>query len=200
MALFRLSGKGETKLYFSGKFLLHSAVSDHGMKQLVVDFLFSQSICLYNPDAGKIDCNKLYILPVSWVGHPGGPPNCHATCPKTQMYITGKSRFRCKKNTWHVESNHILQPPKYLIIVVDWFRYINNNFTKDRCSIPMDMTVALGLHKFSPQAIIDHQGPSMYFGHYTSSISCYKKHSIATTAKLQSLKWLIPKTPLLLMR
>ena len=29
-----------------------------------------------------------------------------------------KSCFRCK-NTWHVESNHLLQPPKYLIIVVN---------------------------------------------------------------------------------
>ena len=54
------------------------------------------------------------------------------------------SCFRCKKNTWHVESNYLLQPLKYLIIVVNRFRYINNNFTKDRCSIPMDLTVELG--------------------------------------------------------
>ena len=52
-----------------------------------------------------------------------------------------KSGSRCKKNTWHVETNYILQPPKYLIIVVNRFRYINNNFTKDRCSIPMDKTI-----------------------------------------------------------
>ena len=57
-----------------------------------------------------------------------------------------KSCFRCKKNTWHVESNYLLQPLKYLIIVVNRFRYINNNFSKDRCSIPMDMAVVLGLH------------------------------------------------------
>ena len=107
--------------------------------------------------------------------------------------------FRCKKNTWHVESDYISQPPKYLIIVVNRFRYINNNFTKDRCSIPMDMTVILGLHKFSLQATINHHGPSMYSGHYTASINCCKKKFIATTAKLRSLKWLIPKTPLLLM-
>ena len=84
-----------------------------------------------------------------------------------------KSCFRCK-NTWHVESNYLLQPPKYLIIVVNRFRYINDNFTKDRCSIPMDMTVVLGLHKFSLQATIDHHGPSMYSGHYTASINCCK--------------------------
>ena len=85
-----------------------------------------------------------------------------------------KSCFQCKKDTWHVESNYILQPPKYLIIV-NRFRYINNIFTKDRCSIPMDMTVALGLHKFSLQVIIDHHGSSMHSGHYTSSINCFKR-------------------------
>ena len=107
-----------------------------------------------------------------------------------------KSRFRCKKNTWHVESSYILQPPKYLIIVVNVNRYMNNNFTKDRCSIPMDMTVVLGLHKFSLQATIDHHVPSMYSGHYTIINWC-KKHTIATTAKLRSLKWLVPKKLLL---
>ena len=76
------------------------------------------------------------------------------------------------KNTWHVESNHILQPPNYLIIVVNRFRYINNQFAKDKCSIPMDMTVVLGYHKFSLQATIDHHGPSIYSGHYTTSVNC----------------------------
>ena len=89
-----------------------------------------------------------------------------------------RSCFRYKKNTWHVESNYILQPPKYLIIVVNQFRYIDKNFTKDRCSIPMDTTVVLGLHKFSLQANIDHHGPSMYSGHYTASINCWEKKNI----------------------
>ena len=83
-----------------------------------------------------------------------------------------KSCFRCNKNTWHVESNHILQPPNYLIIVVNRFKYINNQFAKDKCSIPMDMTVVLGYHKFSLQATIDHHGPSIYSGHYTTSVNC----------------------------
>ena len=108
-----------------------------------------------------------------------------------------KSYFRCKKNTWHVESNYILQSP---IIVVNRFGNINNNFTKGRCSIPMDMTVVLGHHKFSLHASIDHHGPSMCSGHYTTSINCCKKKTFfATTAKLRSLKWLMPKTPLLLL-
>ena len=83
-----------------------------------------------------------------------------------------KSCFRCNKNTWHVESNHILQPPNYLLIVVNRFRYINNQFAKDKCSIPMDMTIVLGYHKFSLRATIDHHGPSIYSGHYTTSVNC----------------------------
>ena len=80
-----------------------------------------------------------------------------------------KSCFRCKKNTWHVESNYILQPPKYLIIVFNRFRYINNNLPKTDVPYPWI---------------------------WLSTVA--KEHSIATTEKLQSLKWLIPKTPLLL--
>ena len=85
---------------------------------------------------------------------------------------TMKPEWLNKINTWHVESNHILQPPNYLIIVVNRFRYINNQVAKDKCSIPMDMTVVLGYHKFSLQATIDHHGPSIYSGHYTTSVNC----------------------------
>ena len=40
-----------------------------------------------------------------------------------------KSCSRCNKNTRHVESSYILQPPKYLLLFVNRFRYINNNIT-----------------------------------------------------------------------
>ena len=81
--------------------------------------------------------------------------------------------YRCDKSTWHVESNHIFKPPKYFV---------------------------LGPHRFSLLATIDHHGPSMYSGHYTTSVNCCKKkHSIAMTAKLRSLKCFIQKTPLLRM-
>ena len=88
-----------------------------------------------------------------------------------------KSCSRCNKNTWHVESSHILQPPKYILLFVDRFRYIDNNVTKDRCSIPMDTTVRLGPLQFSLRATIDHHGPSIHSGHYTASINCCKKDS-----------------------
>ena len=94
-----------------------------------------------------------------------------------------------------VESSYILQPPKYLLLFVNRFRYIryiNNNVTKDRCLIPMDTTVRLGPLKFSLQATIDHHGPSIHSGHYTASINCWKKnHSIVTTTQLRSLELLI---------
>ena len=86
-----------------------------------------------------------------------------------------KSCSRCNKNIWHVESSYILQPAKYLLLFVNWFRYINNNVTKDRCSIPMDKTVMLGPLEFSLRATMDHHGPSIHSGHYTASINCCKK-------------------------
>ena len=87
-----------------------------------------------------------------------------------------KSCFsQCNKNIWHVESSYILRPPKYLLFFVNLFRYINNNVTKDRCSIPMDKTVRLGPLKFSLRATIDHHRPSIHPGNYTASISCCKK-------------------------
>ena len=109
-----------------------------------------------------------------------------------------KSCSRCNKNTWHVESSYILQPPKYLLLFVNRFRYITNNVTKDRCSISMDTTVRLCPLKFSLRATIDHLGPSIHSGHYTASINCCKnKHSIATITQLRSLELLTAKTPLL---
>ena len=81
---------------------------------------------------------------------------------------------RCNKNTWHVESSYILQPSKYLLVFVNRFKYINNNVTNDRCSIPMDATVRLGPLKFSLRATIDHHGPSPSSCYYSASINCCK--------------------------
>ena len=61
----------------------------------------------------------------------------------------------------------------------------------------MGTTVRLGPLKFSLQATIGHHGPSIQSGHYTASINCCKKHSIATITQLRSLELLTGKTPLL---
>ena len=71
---------------------------------------------------------------------------------------------RCNKNTWHVEPNYILQPPKYSLLTVNRFRYTNNNVTKERCSIPMDMTVVFGPLKFSLRTTVNRHGPSIHPG------------------------------------
>ena len=83
-----------------------------------------------------------------------------------------KSCSWCNKNTWYVESSYILQPHKYLVLFVNWFTYINDNITKDRCPIPIDTTVRLGPHKFNLRATIDHHGPSIHSGYFTASINC----------------------------
>ena len=53
------------------------------------------------------------------------------------------------------------------------------------CSIPMDMTIVLGLYELSLQVTIDHRGPSIYLAHHITSIN----YCNVMTAKLPSLKW-----------
>ena len=113
------------------------------------------------------------------------------------IFYKDRNRNWCNKNTWHFESSYISQPHKYLVLFVNRFRYINNNITKDRCSILLDTTVRLGPHKFNLRATIDHHGPCIHSGHFTASINCYKKYSIATITQLRSLELLIAKTLLL---
>ena len=81
---------------------------------------------------------------------------------KQKLY---KACSRCKKDTWHVESKHILQPPKYLIIIVNRFNCMNNSFTKNRNLILLDLNIMLSPYKF------DTHGHSMNCSHYTASIS-----------------------------
>ena len=126
-----------------------------------------------------------YVMSAS-ITHPF--PNLNGALVEVRKWISNFTRHftrlevtyqcwasRCNKNTQHIESSYILQPPKYLLLFVNRFRYINNNITKDRCPIPMDTTVRLGPLKFSLQATIGHHGPSIDSGHYIASINCCKK-------------------------
>ena len=115
------------------------------------------------------DWGPLHLSLVCYIFHLLIPLLCKTWFSKDCKHKLQKPCSRCNKNTWHVESSCILQPPKYLLLFVNRFRYINNNVTKDRCSIPMETTVRLGPLKFSLRATIDH-GPSIYSGHYTASI------------------------------
>ena len=151
------------------------------LSEIFFSFMFEKYIVcdacgLRSPSLSLVACYILHLL-VAYLFHAGIDKARNGT--KLE-----KPCFRCRNNTWHVESNYVLQRPKYLIIVVNRFRYNNNNFTKNRCSIPMDMTVVLGLHKYSLQATIDHHGPSMYSGHYTASINCCKRTFYCNDSKI----------------
>ena len=70
----------------------------------------------------------------------------------------------------------------------DIFKWFLSITQPDRFSIPMDMTVVHGLHKFSLQATINHHGPSMYSGHYTASINCCKSTFFCNDSKITEFK------------
>ena len=59
----------------------------------------------------------------------------------------------------------------------------------------MDMTLVLGLHKFSLHATIDHHGPSMYSGHYTASINYRKKTFYCNDSKITEFEMIVTKNP-----
>ena len=81
----------------------------------------------------------------------------------------------CGRDTWHIESKQILQPPKSLLIIVNRITYSNNRITKNKSRMPLDLYIKLGPYKFSLQASVDHHGCSMNSGHYTASINCCGK-------------------------
>ena len=81
----------------------------------------------------------------------------------------------CGRDTWHIESKQILQPPKNLLIIVNRFAYSNNRITKNKRRMSLDLYIKLGPYKVSLQASVDHHGYSMNSGHYTASINCCGK-------------------------
>ena len=115
------------------------------------------------------------------------PTNTSSTLQLIMKGIQQKLQKSCF--TWHIESKYMLQPPEYLIIILNRFRYIDNIVTKDRRSIPTDMTIVLSPHKFSLQAAIYHHGLSVYSDHYATTLSIVAKNILSQkTAKLWSLK------------
>ena len=67
----------------------------------------------------------------------------------------------CRRDSWHIESKHILQPPKYLIIIVNRITYSNNRITENKSRMLLDLYIKIGPYKFPLQASVDHQGYSM---------------------------------------
>ena len=98
----------------------------------------------------------------------------------------------CGRDTWHIESKQILQPPKYLIIIVNRINYSNNRITKNKSRMPLDLCIKLGPYKFFLKASVDHHGYSMNSGHYTDSINCCGKTFQCNDNKLLNIISRIP--------
>ena len=101
-------------------------------------------------------------------------------CGRDTWHIESKQKLYktcscCGRDAWHIESKKKLQPPNYLIIIVNRITYSNNRITKNKSRIPLDLYIELGPYKFSLQASVDHHGYSMSSGHYTASINCCGK-------------------------
>ena len=79
------------------------------------------------------------------------------------------------EGTLGTESKQILQPPDYLIIIVNKITYSNNRITKSKSRMPLDLFIKLGPYKFSLQASVDHHGYSMNSVPYTALINCCGK-------------------------
>ena len=69
---------------------------------------------------------------------------------------------------WHFTTS------KNWLLIVNRFRYTNNNVTKDSCSTTMDMTIMPGPLKCSLRATIDHHSPPIHSGYYITSIKICK--------------------------
>ena len=91
--------------------------------------------------------------------------DCNRNCKKTVLDVI---------RTLGTSNQAIYYNLLNLLLFVNRFRYINNNVTKYRCSIPTDTTVRFGPLKFSLRATIDHHGPSIHSDHDTASINCCK--------------------------
>ena len=108
----------------------------------------------------------------------GTPTNCISMQELLMQEHRQKLYKTCScfgRDTWHIESKQILQPPMHLIIIVNRIAYSNNRIAQNKSRMPLDLYIKLGSYKLSLQASVDHHGYSMNTGHYTVSINCCGK-------------------------
>ena len=89
-------------------------------------------------------------------------------------------------------------PPRYRAIYTGKLEAFGKNlFPLNLCQWEEHVLPPLSSPGIMALPPLDHHGSSIYSGHYTASINCCKKHSIATITLLRSLKLLRAKTFLL---
>ena len=81
----------------------------------------------------------------------------------------------CGRDTWRIKSKHILQPPKYLILIVNRITYSNNRIIKRQKSHASGSIYQNGSLQISVQSSVNHHGYSINSGHYTPAINCCGK-------------------------
>ena len=62
----------------------------------------------------------------------------------------------CERDIWHFESKIFLQPPNYLIIIMNRITYSNKKITENKSCLPLDLYIKLGPSRFSLQTSVDH--------------------------------------------
>ena len=126
-------------------------------------------------------CRQKYLQ--DWINIVDGVVSWQELVAQELEGAGGKSCFRCKRSTRYICSKHILQPPKYLIIIVNHLRYVSNQFIKNRILVPLNLTFMIGSNKFSLQASIDHlEFCIVVIVLLLSTVA--RKHFIAMTTKL----------------
>ena len=63
----------------------------------------------------------------------------------------------------------------FFIIIFNRFKYVDNQFIKNRYLVHVDPNLMLGSYEVSLQASIGHKGFSVYCGHHTISVYCCEK-------------------------
>ena len=84
---------------------------------------------------------------------------------------------KCARLVLIVDCKHILQPPEYLIFIVNRLNYININVAKNRSIIPMDLQ---GPYRFNLHINAGYHGHSINCGHCNASNNCCEQNLMST--------------------
>ena len=81
-----------------------------------------------------------------------------------------KNCTSCACDTEHLERTTLLQPPQYLVILINRFSFQDGIELKIETPILLENVIKIKEHFFCPRGIIHHHGSTLRSGHYTASI------------------------------